>query len=56
MKLEQILEDNARTRNHYKVRLGEIPPTYSVGQTISRMKEYITNYLYRTHDWLRKFY
>ena len=107
MKLEQILEDNTRTRNHYKARLRyhfvfctkyrrkclnqmkddvflafrlceqkshfkilsmnidgdhihlliEIPPTYSVGQTISRMKEYTTNYLYRTHDdWLRKFY
>ena len=107
MKLEQILEDNSRTRNHYKARLRyhfvfctkyrkkcldeikedvfasfklceekshftilnmnidkdhihlliEIPPVYSVGQTIRRLKEFTTNYLYRTqNDWLRKFY
>lgn len=35
----------------------EIPPTYSVGQTINRLKEMTTNYLYREqNDWLRKFY
>lgn len=35
----------------------EIPSTYSVGQTINRMKEMTTNYLYREqNDWLRKFY
>jgi len=107
MKIEDILEDNSRTRNHYKARLRyhfvfctkyrrkclnqikddvfaafklceqkshftilnmninedhihlliEIPPTYSVGQTISRIKEMTTNYLYREqNDWLRKFY
>jgi len=107
MKLEDILEDNTRTRNHYKVRLRyhivlctkyrrkcldqmkddvfdafklaeekshftilnmnidkdhihfllDIPPTYTVGQTINRLKEFSTNYLYRKqNDWLRKFY
>ncbi len=35
----------------------EIPVTYSVGQTIRRLKEMTTNYLYRECDsWLRNFY
>ena len=102
-----MLEDNSRTRNHFKARLRyhmifstkyrrkcldqirddvfdafryceskshftilnmnldkdhihlliEIPPTYSVGQTVSRLKEMTTNYLYREQDaWLRKFF
>ena len=36
-----------------------IKPTYSLGQTINRMKQMTTNYLYRNERsrlWLRKFY
>ena len=39
--------------------LVNIKPTYSLGQTINRMKQMTTSYLYRdekTRSWLRKFY
>ena len=39
--------------------LVNIKPTYSLGQTINRMKQMTTNYLYRNERsrlWLRKFY
>ena len=33
------------------------PVTYSIGQTVSRLKQMTTNYLYRIHNnYLRKFY
>ena len=39
--------------------LVNIKPTYSLGQTINRMKQMTTSYLYRndkTRSWLRNFY
>lgn len=39
--------------------LVNIKPTYSLGQTINRIKQMTTNYLYRNETsrlWLRKFY
>ena len=35
------------------------PPDYSISQTVNRLKQMTTNYLYRDeycNDWLRKFY
>ena len=33
------------------------PPEYSLSQTINRLKQFTTNYLYRTNnDYLRHFY
>ena len=58
------------SKSHFKIKtmkqdkdhihlLVNIKPTYSLGQTINRMKQMTTNYLYRNEKsilWLRKFY
>ena len=58
------------SKSHFKIKvmkqdkdhihlLVNIRPTYSLGQTINRMKQMTTNYLYRntkTRNWLRKYY
>ena len=72
-KIENELYDAFRyceSKSHFKIKtmkqdkdhihlLVNIKPTYSLGQTINRMKQMTTNYLYRnetTRLWLRKFY
>lgn len=43
-------------RNHIHL-LISFPPKYSISQTVNRLKQYTTNYLYRTnYDYLKKFY
>lgn len=72
-KIEDILYDSFKyceSKSHFTIKnmkcdkdhihlLIDIPPIYSLGQTISRMKQMTTNYLYRneqSRNWLRKFY
>ena len=72
-KIENELYDAFRYceyNSHFKIKnmkqdkdhihlLVNIKPKYSLGQTINRMKQMITNYLYRNEMprlWLRKFY
>ena len=72
-KIENELYDAFRyceSKSHFKIKtmkqdkdhihlLVNIKPTYSLGQTINRMKQMTTNYLYRNETsrlWLRKFY
>ena len=71
--IEDILYEAFRyceSKSHFKITnmkqdkdhihlLVEIKPTYSLGQTINRMKQMTTNYLYRndrSRSWLRNFY
>ena len=43
-------------KNHIYL-LVSFPPKYSISQTINRLKQYTTNYLYKTnYDHLKKFY
>ena len=43
-------------RNHIHL-LISFPQKYSISQTVNRLKQYTTNYLYRTnYDYLKKFY
>ena len=58
----------AETRSHLKIHymnidndhihlLVSFPPDYSISQTIKRIKQLTTNYLYRYHkDYLKRFY
>ena len=72
-KIENELYDAFRyceSKSHFKIKnmkqdkdhihlLVNIKPTYSLCQTINRMKQMTTNYLYRNETsrlWLRKFY
>lgn len=72
-KIENILYDSFKyceSKSHFKILnmkqdndhihlLVEIKPTYTLGQTINRMKQMTTNYLYRnetSRNWLRNFY
>lgn len=72
-KIENELYDAFRYceyKSHFKIKnmkqdkdhihlLVNIKPKYSLGQTINRMKQMTTNYLYRNETprlWLRKFY
>ena len=71
--IEQELYDAFRyceSKSHFTIKimkqdndhihlLVNIKPTYSLGQTINRMKQMTTSYLYRnvkTRSWLRNFY
>ena len=43
-------------KNHIHL-LISFPPKYSISQTVNRLKQYTTNYLYRNnYDYLKKFY
>ena len=72
-KIEQELYDAFRyceSKSHFTIKtmkqdndhihlLVNIKPTYSLGQTINRMKQMTTSYLHRndkTRSWLRNFY
>lgn len=67
---DQVLESFKYTEEHSHLKIHYIdtnkdhihllvsfPPQYSISQTISRLKQCTTNYLYRTYEsYLRRFY